>query len=126
MIENCGELKPGDPWNVHENDGTEDKYPPWPDDWEEENIENFKAVEKAINVIKKSGNYHFSLKNYIDSERKYVKCLRYIDWYLSHKKSHEVIEELRLVLIMNLAAVKLNRHKYKEVVSLCTQVRVRS
>lgn len=34
MITNCGELKPGDNWNIEENDGTLDVYPPYPDDWD--------------------------------------------------------------------------------------------
>nr|CAH7753098.1 unnamed protein product [Callosobruchus chinensis] len=43
-IENCGEFKPGEPWNIEENDGTDDKYPPWPNDWE---IEVNKIITKS-------------------------------------------------------------------------------
>lgn len=121
-IFDCGELEPDQPWNICENDGTEDKYPPWPDDWQTENIENVKLVESAINGIKSSGNYYFNKKNFIDSERKYVKCLRYIDWYLSHKKGTDLIYKMRLILMMNLAAVLLKRHKNKDALSICDQV----
>lgn len=122
-IIDCGELKPGQPWNICENDGTEDKYPPWPNDWQEENINNAKVVENAINAIKSSGNYYFNRKNFIDSERKYVKCLRYIDWYLGQQKGDNLILKMRLVLMMNLAAVQLKRHKNKDALSICNQVR---
>lgn len=115
-------MKPDQPWNICENDGTEDKYPPWPDDWQTENIENLKAVESAIHAIKSSGNYYFNKKNFIDSERKYVKCLRYIDWYLNHKKGNDLINKMRVILMMNLAAVLLKRHKNNDAVSICDQV----
>nr|CAD7408213.1 unnamed protein product [Timema cristinae] len=34
VVENCGELQPGSDWGLAENDGTPDKYPPFPEDWE--------------------------------------------------------------------------------------------
>nr|XP_050849648.1 uncharacterized protein LOC127063672 isoform X3 [Vespula vulgaris] len=33
-IINCGELKRGENWNLEENDGSEDIYTPWPEDWD--------------------------------------------------------------------------------------------
>lgn len=121
-IIDCGELKPDQPWNICENDGTEDKYPPWPNDWHAANIDNVNVVEKAVNAIKSSGNYYFNRRNFIDSERKYIKCLRYIDWYLSQKKDNNNIQEMKLILMMNLAAVQLKRQKNKNVLVLCNQV----
>ena len=33
MIIDCGELKRGENWGLEENDGTNDVFTPWPDDW---------------------------------------------------------------------------------------------
>lgn len=34
-IRNCGEILPGEEWNFSDNDKTEDKLPPFPEDWEQ-------------------------------------------------------------------------------------------
>nr|CAD7590541.1 unnamed protein product [Timema genevievae] len=34
VVEDCGELQPDSDWGLAENDGTPDKYPPFPEDWE--------------------------------------------------------------------------------------------
>lgn len=36
-IRNCGELTPGDDWSVCDNDKTDDKLPPFPEDWDQKN-----------------------------------------------------------------------------------------
>lgn len=33
-IRDCGEIAPGEPWNFCDNDRTEDKLPPFPEDWD--------------------------------------------------------------------------------------------
>ncbi|XP_044253889.1 peptidyl-prolyl cis-trans isomerase D isoform X1 [Tribolium madens] len=124
VIINCGELKPGVPWGIEEQDGTEDIYPPWPNDWDLQSDKREKLIENAINRIKNSGNHFFKQSNYVDSERKYIKALRYIDWYLGLKENKNIknIEDLKMNSLLNLAAVRLKRHKYKEVIDLCSQV----
>ncbi|XP_018564860.1 peptidyl-prolyl cis-trans isomerase D [Anoplophora glabripennis] len=123
MIEDCGEFKPGESWNICENDGTLDVYPPWPDDWCIDSVDNYRIIKKTIEAIKDSGNYFYKNHNYIDSERKYVKTLRYIDWYICHKKENsKLMEDTRTYSLLNLAAVKLKREKYKDVLELCSQV----
>ncbi|KAG5883924.1 hypothetical protein JTB14_032147 [Gonioctena quinquepunctata] len=122
VIEDCGELKPGEPWNISENDGTEDIYPPWPDDCENRFLENSTAAEQTIAAIKNSGKHFFNKNDYINSERKYKKCLRYMDWSVLKKIEIGNIKESRNILVMNLSAVKLRLHKYKEVVELCNEV----
>ncbi|KAJ8970357.1 hypothetical protein NQ314_001268 [Rhamnusium bicolor] len=52
-IEDCGEFETGEPWNIEERDGTEDVYPPWPNDWDIDSVENLGAIINAINAIKK-------------------------------------------------------------------------
>ncbi|XP_063922956.1 peptidyl-prolyl cis-trans isomerase D isoform X2 [Zophobas morio] len=122
-IENCGEIKPGESWCIEEKDGTEDVYPPWPNDWDV-NTEEEEVIENAINKIKDSGNYFFNENNYVDSERKYIKALRYIDWFigLNRNSNRSRVYEVRINSLLNLAAVRLKRHKYNEVIDLCSQV----
>jgi hypothetical protein len=123
-IENCGELAPGDPWDIEENDGTDDVYPPWPNDWDLKPEDDEKVIKNAINKIKDSGNYFFKENNYIDSERKYIKALRYIDWFigLDKSKNKNAVEELRMNSLLNLAAARLKRNKNSEVIDLCSEV----
>ncbi|CAH1159641.1 unnamed protein product [Phaedon cochleariae] len=122
IIENCGELKPGEPWNINESDGTEDVYPPWPDDWDEFTTANSRLVEKAVIAIKESGNFYFGENDFVDSERKYVKCLRYINWYLLQNKKNLALKSMRIIVMQNLAAALLKRQKFKETVKLCSEI----
>uniref|UniRef100_A0A6P7G2G2 Peptidyl-prolyl cis-trans isomerase D n=1 Tax=Diabrotica virgifera virgifera TaxID=50390 RepID=A0A6P7G2G2_DIAVI len=121
IIADCGEFKADEPWNIKEDDGTEDKYPPWPDDWEEQDPD-VPLMEQTLNYIKSSGNFYFNKQDFARAERKYVKCLRYADWYLSKKKQPTLEKSIRLTLMMNLASAKLKRNKYKETAYLCTEV----
>lgn len=128
MIENCGEIRPGDRWNINTNDGTSDVFPPWPDDWdvmgtrEERNAK----LEEAIVKIKESGNFFYKNHNYIDAEVKYKKTLRYINFLLTTGKSRRYTGNYavqnKTKLHLNLAAVCLKRGKYFEVRDYCKKV----
>lgn len=124
MIENCGELAPGESWAIEENDNTEDVYPPWPNDWSLEPEDNEKVIENAIVKIKDSGNHFFKENNLIDSERKYKKALRYIDWFLGldTMRPSDAVCDLRVNSILNLALVKIKKKEFKQAVELCSQV----
>lgn len=117
-------MLPNQPWNIEECDGTADVYPAWPDDWEAHKNFQYEIVEKAVLNIKESGNYYFKNKNYTDAARKYIKTLRYIDWYKLHNSNFTVdkIENIRITSILNLAASKLKTHNFREVIELCDQV----
>lgn len=122
IIENCGELRENEPWNIGENDGTMDIYPPWPDDWDDRgtNIQ----LEDVIIKIKDSGNFYFKKHNYNDSDRKYRKALRYID-YLYTKGCNfdrKLVEEMKINSLLNLAAVRLKKKKYQDANLYCEQV----
>ncbi|XP_053975182.1 peptidyl-prolyl cis-trans isomerase D [Hylaeus anthracinus] len=128
-ITNCGELKEGQDWGLEENDGTEDVFTPWPEDWDY--CMNIKGVDdtyitEVIRKIKDSGNDYFSQKNYVDAGRKYKKALRYYKWMLKtvdiSKPCNETLINTRMALLLNLAAVKLKAKKHREVLKLCTEV----
>ncbi|KAI4463304.1 peptidyl-prolyl cis-trans isomerase [Holotrichia oblita] len=124
MIENCGVLRPGEPWNFVENDGTNDVYPPYPDDWDLNHCENIdREFVDAITNIKESGNLYYYKDNYILSEKKYRKSLRYLDYWLSRQSFREPsVLDMKVVTLLNLAAVKLKRQNYYDVIKLCTEV----
>lgn len=49
LIRDCGELSPGEDWKVCDNDKTEDKLPPFPEDWDDKH--------KDFTVFKWQQNY---------------------------------------------------------------------
>ncbi|KAF5289118.1 hypothetical protein FQA39_LY15220 [Lamprigera yunnana] len=120
-IDNCGEIKPGESWNINENDGTLDVYPPWPDDWNSTSNDKF---EEAISNIKQSGNYYFKQHNYIDSDRKYKKSLRYIDYLLTTGKdfNSKRLQNMKVSSLLNLAAVRLKKGRFQDANLYCDQV----
>lgn len=98
-------------------------YPPWPNDWELE-WDGVK-MENVIEKIKESGNFYFRKRNYTDSDRKYKKALRYIDWLISNKRACNIsnINNMKVNSLLNLAAVRLKKNKLKDVIEICNQVR---
>ncbi|KAF5280939.1 hypothetical protein FQR65_LT14926 [Abscondita terminalis] len=106
FIKKCGELKYGDSWNINEDDGTADVYPPWPDDWGTTCNEKF---EEAITNIKTFG--------------KYRKSLRYIDYFLSTGKGFQfqISTKHEVSSLLNLAAVRLKKCKYQDANLYCDQ-----
>lgn len=81
---------------------------------------------EVIKKIKVSGNDYFSQKNYVDAGRKYKKALRYYKWMIKTADTvdpcSELIVNIRMALLLNLAAVKLKAKKHREVLKLCTEV----
>ncbi|KAK9870247.1 hypothetical protein WA026_006334 [Henosepilachna vigintioctopunctata] len=121
VIVNCGQLKKGEPWNIHLVDETKDIYPPWPNDWDEGHDDS--AIQKALTIIRESGNFYFMKRNYSNSLRKYLKVLRYIEWYLKSGKvcDKKFVESCKSRTLLNLAAVKLKDNNYKEALHYCNQ-----
>ncbi|XP_018301457.1 peptidyl-prolyl cis-trans isomerase D [Mycetomoellerius zeteki] len=128
-IVDCGELKKDENWGLEENDGSEDVYTPWPEDWDysqDVNKLTHKFMEDVITKIKDSGNSYFTKQNYVDANRKYRKALRYYDWMNRQKNMSDTfytsLVDLRLTLLLNLAAVRLKQKEYRKVINLCNEV----
>ncbi|XP_076641497.1 cyclophilin 40 [Halictus rubicundus] len=128
-ITDCGEIKPGQDWGLEENDGTEDVFCPWPEDWDDitdTKKTDSKHLMEVIGKIKDSGNYYFSRKNYVDAGRKYKKALRYYNWMNKMvdkpDSSDDPMTNTKIVILLNLAAVKLKKKKHREALKLCTEV----
>lgn len=126
-IVNCGELKRGESWGLEDNDETDDVYTLWPEDWNHEPEKlSYKYLEEVITKIKDSGNFHFSKGKYVVANVKYKKALRYYDWMMNLKdlidKPDKSFENQKVVLLLNLTAVKLKQRKFKEALILCNKV----
>ncbi|XP_043485847.1 peptidyl-prolyl cis-trans isomerase D [Polistes fuscatus] len=128
-ITDCGELKRGENWNLEENDGSEDVYTPWPEDWDYASCTDtltYKYVSEVVKRIKDSGNHYFSMKNYVDAGRKYKKALRYYEWMIKMKNVPDTMEDsikdLKVTIMLNLAAVQLKKKDYRSAVKLCSEV----
>ena len=127
-IINCGELKASQEWGLEENDGTEDVFTPWPEDWDANSIKELdhKHMAEIIRKIKDSGNYYFSQENYADADKKYKKALRYYKWMVTKVDTpnfpNESLLNTKMTLLLNLAAVKLKKKEHREALDLCTEV----
>lgn len=123
FISNCGELKAGMSWDISENDGTLDVYPPWPDDLDMlfDTISQ-NEFETVVSNIKESGNYFYNNNSFAKSERKYRKALRYMDWLHKNSKGLKNSKCLRKTLLLNLAMVMLKKKQYTDAVDFCDQV----
>ncbi|XP_011505533.1 PREDICTED: peptidyl-prolyl cis-trans isomerase D [Ceratosolen solmsi marchali] len=126
-IINCGELTGCNNWGLEDNDG-EDVYTPYPEDWNYSSKANDLTYENIMDIIKKIknvGNACFLKKKYSTAEKKYKKALRYYNWMIkikSNLKHNSDIEELKVVVLLNLAAVKLKQSKHRDTLNLCNQV----
>lgn len=79
----------------------------------------------VIKKIKDSGNVYFAKKNYVDAGRKYKKALRYYLWMNKQHMADTLyasLLDLRLVLLLNLAAVRLKQEEYREAIDICNEV----
>ncbi|XP_011629445.2 LOW QUALITY PROTEIN: peptidyl-prolyl cis-trans isomerase D, partial [Pogonomyrmex barbatus] len=128
-IVDCGELKRNGSWGLEENDGSEDIYTPWPEDWNYTNQVNklsHKFMEEVIRKIKDSGNEYFAKQNFVDAGRKYKKALRYYSWMNQQENMPDTfyasLIDLKLVLLLNLAAVHIKQKKYRQAIDLCDEV----
>ncbi|XP_075234693.1 peptidyl-prolyl cis-trans isomerase D-like isoform X2 [Lycorma delicatula] len=126
-IVDCGQFKPGQDWGIAECDGTEDEYPPFPEDWKNNPSDvELERLHSVAMVIKKSGNFYFDMGNYVDANRKYKKALRYIDWYMMHLKkksmNSKILTDIKILCKLNSAAALLKKKEYYEVRKLCSEV----
>ncbi|KAJ0172781.1 hypothetical protein K1T71_011920 [Dendrolimus kikuchii] len=77
-ITDCGEIKE-DTWDVTCRDGTADTLPEHPSDYTNTN-DTFEQLLCSIRDVKHSGNCMYGEGRYLAAVRKYLKCLRYMDY----------------------------------------------
>ncbi|XP_078369415.1 peptidyl-prolyl cis-trans isomerase D-like [Oculina patagonica] len=76
VIDDCGELQPGEDDGTSVDDGTGDLLPDWPND---SGISKIDEILDAAEKIKSIGNEQFKKQNYTVAEKKYSKTLRYLN-----------------------------------------------
>lgn len=83
-------------------------------------------MEVVIRKIKDSGNDYFTKQNFVDAGRKYKKALRYYLWMSKQQNMSDTfyasLADLRLILLLNLAAVHLKQKEYRKAIDLCNEV----
>lgn len=125
FISDCGQLSPNDPLIVTINDGTEDIYPPFPED-STVNLSNFNEVYNVGEVIKNSGNVFFKKGDFVAAGSKYKKALRYLNKFHDEETSLTPEEEKNLIhlevnCLLNSAACKLKLHQYSSALEDCEE-----
>lgn len=78
VIDDCGELQPGEDDGICVDDGTGDKLPHWPSD-SDLDFSKPEEVLAAAEVLKGIGNEQFKAQNYELAKNKYTKTLRYLN-----------------------------------------------
>lgn len=124
VVENSGEILPGQDFGLCENDGTEDRFPPFPDDSELD----FTEIDGILNVaekIKQSGNHYFRREDYVRANSKYKKALRYLNRLhevndLSKEQEGKIVMVV-LPCILNCAATKLKMKQYDRALDDCDE-----
>lgn len=83
-------------------------------------------MEEIIKKIKDSGNDYFAKQNFVDAGRKYKKALRYYLWMNKQQNMSDTfyvaLANLKLSLLLNLAAVYLKQKEYRKTIDLCNEV----
>lgn len=125
-IANCGELKDIDDWGYCDNDGSPDKLPPFPADWERSESQfSLKEKLKVLNTIKESGNFFYRAGSFVKSARKYLKATRYYNFFIDQtadESEKETLDSFQLTNLTNLAATELKLGDFKDVTSSCNSV----
>lgn len=123
VIADCGQYKEGQDWAYCDDDGTPDKLPPFPADWERYKDE-FNIDEKldVLSLIKESGNHFYRTGEFVKSARKYKKVTRYYNHFKDHTadaKEKTKLDSFQLVNLTNLAATDLKLEDYNDVRFSC-------
>lgn len=123
IIEDCGEIPPGEDWGYCDNDVTDDILPLYPHDWIEYEA-NYSINEKLdlLMKIKEAGNYFYRNDDYIGSARKYKKVTRYYNHFKDRTEDEDEIKALdqfQLTNLTNLAATELKLQDFDDVRFSC-------
>uniref|UniRef100_A0A1B6MAJ6 peptidylprolyl isomerase n=1 Tax=Graphocephala atropunctata TaxID=36148 RepID=A0A1B6MAJ6_9HEMI len=119
-IWNCGELKPGQDWGYCDSD----LYPPYPQDWDRDpSTVQANDILEVVKKIKDAGNQILMAGDSVYAHQKYIKALRYIDWYSSRQsRDEDVLAQVRAHCRLNAALACIRIHHYREAVHHCNEV----
>ncbi|EDO41747.1 predicted protein [Nematostella vectensis] len=122
IIEECGELAPGQDDGMSVDDGTGDVYPNWPKDADID----FSKVELVVEVAEKLkviGNEQFKQQKYEVAKKKYKKALRYLDEFQNSdmEDNAKKMAAIALPCYLNSAACKLKLAEYPSAIEDCNE-----
>jgi peptidyl-prolyl isomerase D len=122
-IADCGEILENTDWQYCDDDGTPDKLPPFPSDWDDLKVDRtLKEKLQILNVIKESGNTFYRAGDYLKSARKYKKVSRYFNFFKDNTTDDEgkkALDTFQLVNLTNLAATELKLNEFNDVRHSC-------
>uniref|UniRef100_A0A182PNB3 peptidylprolyl isomerase n=1 Tax=Anopheles epiroticus TaxID=199890 RepID=A0A182PNB3_9DIPT len=128
IIEDCGQIAPGDDWRVNDDDDEADRLPPFPDDWDRFYDEfTIDEMLQYLNAIRSVGNRYFKTNQFVRANRRYKKAERYYNFFtnqlnkLSPRRdgSRSLLIEFQLLNCLNQAVVRLRLKDYPNVVAAC-------
>ncbi|XP_023224831.1 LOW QUALITY PROTEIN: peptidyl-prolyl cis-trans isomerase D-like [Centruroides sculpturatus] len=125
VIEDCGQFAPGvSDFGLCECDGTEDVYPPFPDD-SDLDFTQLDAIVQIANAIKSSGNIYFNKEDFVTANLKYKKALRYLNRLHEvndlKKEEEKKLSSIVLPCILNSAACKIKLKRYDAAIEDCNE-----
>ncbi|RWS29765.1 Peptidyl-prolyl cis-trans isomerase D-like protein [Leptotrombidium deliense] len=124
VIENCGQLEAGTTHSFTQNDGTEDTFPNFPDDCNED-LTKIESVLEIGQKIKSAGNHFFKNEDYVKAKSKYKKALRYLSKFHESgdlsKEDEQSVVSLELPCLLNSAACNLKLKDYCCAVEDCDE-----
>uniref|UniRef100_A0A182Q0W1 PPIase cyclophilin-type domain-containing protein n=1 Tax=Anopheles farauti TaxID=69004 RepID=A0A182Q0W1_9DIPT len=128
VIEDCGQIAPGEDWRVNDDDDETDRLPPFPEDWDKF-YDEFTVDEMLLylNAIRSVGNRLFKSGQFVQANRRYKKAERYYNFFtnLLNKQSprrdgpRTVLAEFHLLNSLNQAVVRLRLQDYVSVLHAC-------
>jgi len=123
LIDNCGELKPGDDDGTAIDDGTGDKYSNWPEDSDFDLTDKNKVIEVSTD-LKNIGNSLFKSQDLTKASEKYRKALRYVEFArqrpdLTEEDRKEIEKTCVVPVHSNLAQCCLKLKNFSECIKQC-------
>ncbi|KAG2373912.1 hypothetical protein C9374_011577 [Naegleria lovaniensis] len=122
VFTDCGVLEEGCDDGVLDKTCVEegDVYPQYPAD-EEESDSLYKKLEIA-EKLKELGNHFFKQNDLQKAVEKYEKAFRYLAPGLRDDSERKLLEEKELILLGNIAAVKIKQAEHAAVIELCCKI----
>ncbi|EFC42560.1 predicted protein [Naegleria gruberi] len=117
----CGVLEHGQSDGILDQQNVEegDIYPQYPAD--NEDVSLGKKMEIA-EQLKELGNQFFKQGNLSKALEKYEKAFRYLAPGMREENERKLLEEKEIVILGNIAAVKIKQSEYATVIELCNKV----
>ncbi|XP_053672061.1 peptidyl-prolyl cis-trans isomerase D [Anopheles nili] len=125
IIEDCGQIAPGEDWCVNDTDDEFDRLPPFPQDWDKfYDIFSIDEMLQHLNPIRNAGNRYFKAGDFIRANRRYKKAERYFNFFsnqVNRQKPHgwSLMENFQLLNWLNQAIVYVRIKDYRNAVYAC-------